>query len=213
MSTIFDYGKFLKYYTTLSNVTKEPNTTIEVQFYHNNTGAINKGKLGNTSITINNNKYFIRANHTKKEIMFTIPTTISGYTGLWDTHYHFGIDNKRVINKSSIFHKSNRDLIYFHKTIQEPQNNNKIHKNCYFFYQEPIDDINLIPDIKCLQTSNSKMSDFFPPESDDIKIITEIIRRPFYGKLYGGKRRRCSCKIKSKIKRCTAKKRSGHNYA
>jgi hypothetical protein len=127
MATKFDYVRFLQYYTDPRNITQEPNNSTKIQFYHNNTGRINQSGLGKTSITINKNKYFIKSNIGKKEIMFTIPTTIPGYPGLWDIHYHFGITNKKVKNKLSTYFQTNRDFIFFHKTIQEPHKNNKSH--------------------------------------------------------------------------------------
>jgi hypothetical protein len=205
MTTKFDYNRFLKYYTNPRNVVQEPNTRPEVQFYRKNSGVMETSQVGDTSIMVNNKKYFIKADLASKDIMFTLPTSIPGYDGLWDFHYHFGIDKMKVVNKLSPYLKTRHDLIYFHKTIQEPQNSRKYHENCYFFHQEPIDDITLFPDIKCLQTSDSTMSRFFPPGSEDINVITEIIRRPFYGIRYGGKKSRGLRKMGLKKKRRTRK--------
>jgi len=142
MATKFDYNKFFNYYTNPRNVTREPGNT-QIQFYHDNTGQIKPGWLGKTSITVNNVKYYIKADFSKKKIRFTLPTSIPGYTGLWDFHYHFGVREITVNNKLSPLYDNDRDVIFFHKTIQEPQNSNKRHENCYFLPDELIDDITL----------------------------------------------------------------------
>jgi len=195
MGTRFNYNTFFKYYTDPRNVTQEPLPRPTVQFYHDNQPIPFDASLGATSITINNTTYCIDADPITRVIRFSLPPVAHPrYKGLWDNHYSFGIRNLTNISNASALSKRriprNQNVVFFHKTYQEPWNGNKRHENCYFFPDELIDDIRLIPDIDCLQSKHNKMSKGFPLGSEDLHVITELIRRPFYGIHYGGRSRR-----------------------
>ena len=193
MNTLFNYNTFIRYYSNRANVTQEPLPRPTVQFFDGNTGIIYDASLGNTSITVNGTKYYIKQKN-NNTIRFSLPTTIPGYPGLWDVHYHFGIRKIKINHKSALskrqLRQKEQNVIYFHKTIQQPHLQNKKHNNCYFFPDQPIHDVVLIPDIDCLETTTSKMTKNFPVGSEDLAVITELIRRPFYGIQYGGSRKK-----------------------
>lgn len=206
MSRRFDYQTFFRYYTNPQNVTREPLPRPRIQFFHNNTGIIYDDSLGDTSITIHGVKYYIKL-YPKKGIQFTLPTTIPDVSGEWDFHYHFGT---RIINAKNKYifpnGQKNTNVVYFHKTVQLPHVTNKDHANCFFLPNVPIDDISLIPDIDCIQTVDSKMVNRFPLGSEDLAVITELIRRPFYGRQYGGRRK--TKKVYQKGARKTKRRRT-----
>jgi hypothetical protein len=163
MNTRFDYNTFIRYYSNPANVTQEPLPRPTVQYFDGNTGIIYDASLGNTSVTVNGTKYYIRQKN--NTILFSLLTTIPGYPGWWDVHYHFGIRKIIVNNKSALskrqLRQKQQNVIYFHKTIQQPHLRTKKHENCYFFTDQPIYDVVLIPDIDCLETANSKMTKNF----------------------------------------------------
>jgi hypothetical protein len=196
MGTRFNYNQFFRYYTNPRNVTREPLPRPTVQFYHDNQPVPFDASLGATSITINNTPYYIQSEPRTKKIRFSTPVMFPSDPGvLWDNHYTFGIKKIKIKNHQALAQRQigpsqqYQNVVFFHKTYQEPWNGNKRHENCYFFPDELIDDIRLIPDIDCLQSTTSKMTRGFPLGSEDLKVITELIRRPFYGRFYGGHRR------------------------
>jgi hypothetical protein len=206
MSTRFDYTTFLNYYQDPRNVNQEPLPRPNVQFYDNNTGIPYDASLGNTSIVINHKKYFIRIKPQRHgmladSITFTLPTVFQDASGLWDVHYHFGIRNIDIRNRSALskrrVRRNQHPVVYFHKTSQEPHKNNKRHENCYFWLDEPIYDLTLIPDIDCLQTADSQMKRL---NSEDVAVVGELIRRPFYGIHYGGRRKRNAMRTQRRTK-------------
>lgn len=212
MATRFDYNTFYAYYTDLRNVTST--TPIPTKFYHRYPGKnaiLNHGMTGDTFITIHGKKYYIKADPSTQDIHFTLPTTIPGETGLWDFHYHFGMGHMSECRNKSVLRHSQRnvpkDVIYFHKTTQDPIiTKYKKQKNCYFSINEFIHDVNKISDIDCLETTTSKMTKNFPLGSEDLAVITELIRRPFYGKQYGGRRK--TKKVYQKGARKTKRRRA-----
>lgn len=183
---MFDYDTFYNYYTNPSNVTRDPNPP-RVKFYDDNNPQDITTSTGDTYITINGTKYYIKPKPRsglmlRDSIMFTLPTAIPGYSGLWDFHYHFGM---KKIGSNNVSKKGKKlNVIYFHKTTQKPQISNKKQDNCYFLPNQPIDTIAKIEAIDCLETKDSKMTR--STLIADLPVIQELIRRPFYGIHYGG---------------------------
>jgi len=127
---------------------------------------------------INGTKIYVDALDPKiKKVIFTIydPNDVH----YWDHHFHFGIRNNFSNNDNNL-HKT--DVIYFHKTSQDPKN--KSQKNCYFTLDVNIDDIG---NIKCVQQKNDRMKKKF--SNEDLKLIKGIIRLPFGIPATGGKPR------------------------
>lgn len=207
MTTRFDYTTFFNYYTDARNVTHD--VSLQIQFYHN---GFNTGNTGNTTITIHGQKYYIKTKPRSGDmlhdsIMFTLPTTIPGYSGLWDFHYHFGM---KKINSNNVSMKSKKkiNVVYFHKTIQKPQISSKKQENCYFLPNQPIDTTTKIEAIDCLESKDSKMTR--STLIADLPVIQELIRRPFYGVQYGGDKRRKRTNRTNRTKKPHAKTRKIH---
>lgn len=183
----------------MDNLNTESNNTIIWYYPKTYSGPINK-KMPDQYITIDSNRIYV-TNYTdisgKKHLIFTIPELIDGK--LWDNHYHFG---ERNIEKTiKTLHGKNKkiyiDVIFFHKTIQNPLLNRKELKNCYYNFNEKIRNVE---DIICLQNSTiKKMSDYFSIYGEDLKIIKEIISRPFLGIKIGGIKRKTIKNKKRKI--------------
>jgi hypothetical protein len=210
---IFNMRTFLNYYKDPANpdIFIDPNPPITK--YYKTKDILETKQLEPQYITIDGQKIYIKnyvtyvkdkkskSNKAKRyeKILFSIPTEINGE--LWDFHYHFGLSkelqSKRKTRKSS----GNITGIYFHKTIQEPNLNNKDQINCYFENGIEIEDIS---DIKCFSHETHRMKNKFPITSDDFKYLQEIIRRPFYGVTVAGGRKRA---IKYMRTRRTKKKR------
>jgi hypothetical protein len=106
-------------------------------------------------------------NNKNDGLLFTIPTQIDDK--LWDFHFHFG---KTTIQRN----KKDIKVVFFHKTIQDPQKNGKVRDNCYFPQKMKIKDI---AEIICVQEKNSKMGEKFLEDTDDFNYIKEILSRPF----------------------------------
>ena len=90
------------------------------------------------------------------------------------------------LNRQRCKDKDTVPIIYFHKTTQEPEKIDKLQYRCYFHANQPIQDI---ADINCLNTTRTKMSNWFPATGPDLEVITELVRRPFYGVKLGGRMR------------------------
>jgi len=188
----FDYDTFYKYYTNDDNIKTKDMTPKEIWFYrHSNSEEPEKDILSNKYILVNGIEVFIsksKENNDKDELFFTIPTEIENK--LWDIHFHFGKDSITPPNKKYRSTEENKngqiDIVFFHKTIQEPEKNGKGRKNCYYHQNMKIDNFGKII---CLQATNSKMDEIFPPDEEDFSLIKEIISRPF-PPLYKKKKRK-----------------------
>lgn len=195
---MFDYDTFYNYYTNAINVTRDPHPP-RVKFYDNNNPQYIENSAGSTYITINGTRYYITIMRRKKDmlkngILFVLPTAIPGHSGLWGFHYHFGM---KKINSNNVSKKAkNLNVVYFHKTTQNPQISNKKQDNCYFLPNQPIDTIAKIEAIDCLETKDSKMTR--STLIADLPVIQELIRRPFYGIQYGGGSKNRKCKHRTK---------------
>jgi hypothetical protein len=192
-SFIFNYNNFYNYYTNPNNLFTDS---------RNNKPILNHYRLeyitGQTPIPTQCPNQFITIGVgirgsggvgvyiqilPNRKLLFTIPTEINGQ--YWDYHYHFG--------RASFYNKGN--LIFFHKTIQDPNANTKSVSRCYFHDNLTIQNVE---DIICEQETIRKMSQKFPfHHLRDIEIIKEIISRPFLGivnlggsknKIYYGKK-------------------------
>ena len=190
----FDYNRFYNYYTDPRNVVQDVSQCVK--YYHNNPGQrqiLHNGHTGHTYITVGGTKYYITAYPSKRDILFTLPTNIPGQTGQWSFHYHFGVGMLPKCRNKTIVPPGKKNIpyqaIYFHKTIQDPINRTKFHKNCYFKTDELIDDAIDLLSVHCLESSKDRMANR-PDLVRDIDVIQEIIRRPFYGPRYGGGHRR-----------------------
>ena len=144
---------------------------------------------------INNDKFYVTNN--KGDILFTFPVFIDGK--YWDFHYHFGVNSnfKDKVSKKLI------DVIFFHKTEQNPNKKEKNSYNCYF--PDKIEIFN-VADIICIQETSNKMGNKFPITDNDFKNIEEIIRRPFLGLINGGANN--TIRNKKIMKKRTMKKRT-----
>ena len=173
MTTPFNFQTFFNYYIDPNNVNQEPLPRPTIQFFHGSR-VPHDASLGDTSVNINGNKYYIKVYpHVPGKtlsggLQFTRPTVFHDASGIWDTHYHFGVRDIDV----KVPHKEKR------------------HINCFFLDNQSIDPITIIPDIECKQTEKTTMKDLFPLGTEDLAVIGELIRRPFYGAHYGGKRYR-----------------------
>ena len=176
-SFVFDYNTFYNYYTNPNNLfidSRQDNPELNYYLNEYNPGQIpitkscpNKfitigvGIKGSGGIGIYIEKL------SNRRLLFTIPTEINGK--YWDNHYHFGI---KLFNGKG-------NLIFFHKTVQNPSTNGKIPSRCYFQ-----DNLNIqnIENIICQQEKNQIMAGRFPfHHIRDMEIIKEIISRPFLG--------------------------------
>jgi len=172
----FDYDIFYNYYTDTDNleyIKKPPDS----YYYPNNRDKIPTQKqLSHYFITINNTKIYIEP-HGKNGFFFTIPEEIDNK--LWDNHFHFGKEkNFELFNKKTRQKNNNQKYIaavYFHKTIQNPEENKKDAKRCYYYPKMQMD-MDKFEEIECIQSSD-EMNKIFPKE--DLVFIKEIIRRPF----------------------------------
>jgi hypothetical protein len=191
----FDYNRFYNYYTDPRNVVQDVSQTI--RYYHRRRGqrdVLHHGYTGDTYITVGGTKYYITADPSKRDILFTLPTIIPGQTGQWSFHYHFGVGVLDECRNVSVVPPGQTNIpfpaVYFHKTIQDPVNKKyKDQKNCYFKTDELIDDAIDLLSVHCLESSKGRMANR-PDLARDINVIQEIIRRPFYGPRYGGGHRR-----------------------
>ena len=204
----FNIRTFLDYYNdrTNPNVFKDPKPP-KTLFYDKNNNVRRK-RLKPEYIIINGEKLYITYyidDEDVEHMLFTIPTYIN--KKLWDIHYHFGVDKKiKSLRKTR---KSNKPLeaVFFHKTIQIPDENKKYFIRCYF---ENGIEINDIKDIKCVSDRTNRMRDEFPITSDDFMYLQEIIRRPFYGVSVSGGVRRIMKKYNKK--RVTRRKRRSYLF-
>jgi hypothetical protein len=172
----FDYDIFYNYYTDTDNLEYIKNPP-DSYYYPNNRDKIPKQKqLSHYFITINTTKIYIEP-HGKNGFFFTIPEEIDNK--LWDNHFHFGKEkNFELFNKKTRQKNNNQKYIaavYFHKTIQNPEENKKDAKRCYYYPKMEMD-MDTFEEIECIQSSD-EMNKIFPKE--DLVFIKEIIRRPF----------------------------------
>jgi len=170
----FNYDTFYKYYTTESNLETDNLSPKEIWYYLkvcSRTQQPEQSFLSQRFITVHNTKIYISKigdeNNKNDGLLFTIPTQIDDK--LWDFHFHFG---KTTIQRN----KKDINVVFFHKTIQDPQKNGKVRENCYFPQKMKI---NNIADIICVQEKNSKMGKKFMEDTDDFNYIKEILSRPF----------------------------------
>jgi len=175
----FDYKTFYDYYIDDSNLEKfdedQPIAYFYVKDKKTKRTKLSQDKLSDKYIKIND-----KIIHVKKfgtyELLFSIPKKINNIE--WDDHFHFGKDdNFESRNKNN---KHIHSVIFFHKTIQKPYENNKITTSCYY---NPIEDIELknFENMECIQRGN-KMKELFSKE--ELFIIKEIISRPFPKKTF-----------------------------
>ena len=172
----FDYDIFYNYYTDTNNL-EYIKTPPDSYYYPNNQDKIPTQKqLSHYFITINNTKIFIEP-HGKNGFLFTIPEEIDNK--LWDNHFHFGKEkNFELFNKKTRQKNNNQRYIaavYFHKTIQNPEENKKDAKRCYYYPKMQMD-MDKFEEMECIQSSD-EMNKIFPKE--DLVFIKEIIQRPF----------------------------------
>jgi hypothetical protein len=165
----FDYDIFYNYYTDTDNLEYIKNPP-DSYYYPNNRDKIPKQKqLSHYFITINNTKIYIEP-HGKNGFFFTIPEEIDNK--LWDNHFHFGKEkNFELFNKKTRQKNNNQKYIaavYFHKTIQNPEENKKDAKRCYYYPKMEMD-MDKFEEIECIQSSD-EMNKIFPKE--DLVFIT-----------------------------------------
>jgi hypothetical protein len=191
----FDYNTFYNYYTNPANQKKA--RSYKIYFYHNNNPKEHYTHTSNEIITIDRKNYYVKRNTgAPHSLQFTMPFYSKGKW--WDNHYHFGLDPQFKNRHTG----QTIPVIYFHKTVQNTTLSvpNKTHINCYFPADQDVDNLEIAD---CLETSSSQLgsSHKFPSTHPDFHIIQEIIRRPFYGIMFGGKR----CTKKNKKMRKTRK--------
>ena len=181
MTINFDYSIFYSYYTDPLNISLDLSVKPDLNYFPNYFDPIQFSipkPCPNEYITIKNIRIFISTGNNNR-LYFTIPTFNANK--FWDDHYHFGLRKNFIDYKSQP--KRTYNVVFFHKTIQNPLTNGKeLPTNCYFE-----DNISLanIDKIVCQQASSTNtMESKFPQEID---IIREIISRPFFGIQYGGK--------------------------
>jgi hypothetical protein len=192
-SFIFDYNQFYNYYTDKSNPYIYTDLKPPITYYYKKASSkIHTNNSLKEYILINNDKYYITKN--KGHILFTFPVLIDG--NYWDFHYHFGI----ISNFKDKVSKKLIDVIFFHKTEQNPNKKEKNSFNCYF--PDKIEIIN-VADIICIQETSNKMGNKFPIADNDFKNIEEIIRQPFIGLRKGGSNK--TIRSKKIIKKRTMK--------
>jgi len=213
----FDYNEFLRYYKEPQNYTVDITQNITKNYYSkprfNNKKSTKKNKKGYRLNTRPLSQNFIRVNGKKiyitfigsndSEILFTTP--IQDASGVWwDDHFHFGLNSSF---KSKRITQNNRKLnaIFFHKTIQDPSNNESIAKHCHFEDNIDLKQID-VEDFKCHDDRKHIMSNAFPADSEDFAILKEIIQRPFLhpnipGGIGGKRRRRIISKTRRRAQR------------
>lgn len=108
-----------------------------------------------------------------KGLLFSIPKLLTDGR-FYDFHFHIGL----TVNFSDMNDLIDKDMIFFHKTIQVPEKNGKKIQRCYF---PNLLDISNVEKIVCRDNKKQKMmSDKFPFDNIyDIHLITEILKRPF----------------------------------
>jgi hypothetical protein len=175
----FDYNTFYNYYKNESNLIKfdkdQPFANFYVKDKKTNRTKLSQDILSDKYIKINDKIIYVKQ-FGINELLFSIPKKINN--NYWDDHFHFGKDDKFESRN-----KKNKDIhsvVFFHKTIQSPENNNKMTTSCYY---NPIADIDLknFENMECIQRGN-KMKELF--SNDELFIIKEIISRPFKKKTF-----------------------------
>lgn len=124
---IFDYTQFFLYYSDVNNLLLDPNPPTMYYYKKDYQSKIPPYPTNITGhyIDIDNNKVYVNILNSNS-IIFSIPTNVNGI--LWDNHYHFGIINNFTKKQRNVF---NQDVIFFHKTIQDPSKPGKTHKRCF----------------------------------------------------------------------------------
>lgn len=170
---IFDYQTFYNYYTDSNNPDLYLDQTPEtLTYYFKSHPTPNSPKY---FITIGGTKIYITdQNKSTKDLLFSIPTIINGE--FYDNHYHFGID---LIDEQTVYYPKQKKVlsIYFHKTLQRPQDKTVLPIRCSFRNGSLIIDVE---NIICNQEKMAKIKDNFD-SIWDIEIIKELISRPFIG--------------------------------
>jgi hypothetical protein len=178
---VFDYSQFIAYYTNPQNLLQDVSQRPNLHYFKDLITIPNQlpiSKICPTDyITVGGIRVYISTGPNNR-IYFTIPTMQNQM--FWDDHYHFGIRKGFVDYTSKP--KRTYDVVFFHKTLQDPFNNGKYPPtNCYFEDQLPISQVE---NIICMQGSaTNTMISKFPQEID---IVREIICRPFLGVRYLG---------------------------
>lgn len=178
-SFIFDYSVFYDYYTDSRNLLQDHNQKDYLHFFldipRRTRQQSTRIPYPTYYITINGVKVYITLLN-KRRILFTLPTFIDN--AMWANHYHFGLD-LFVDRTSNLKPKPKIPLVFFHKTVQNPPQNGKQEKRCFFRNGCTISEIETVI---CEQEKNTIMSDKFPFDfPQDIEFIKEIIARPFIG--------------------------------
>lgn len=175
MSFLFKYDTFYKFYSNLSNLLEDDSPRPIVKFYRYD--SLPRGQLPESDqlpkhyMEIMGSRVYIRINSKKRSLMFVVPKLI-GDT-LWDFHYHFGL---RTIHGRPNGNNT-MDVIYFHKTYQDPIKQGKTHKRCFFADKSLFEDIR---QIMCQEKKSGTMANEFT-DIEDLQIISEIISIPFVG--------------------------------
>jgi hypothetical protein len=176
----FNLNEFFNYYNDPANLSIDP-VSLRTTFYvrDNTNRSIVKPitkRLSQNYILVNGNKLYVTYYISKgvKNMLFTTPVDINGV--LYDFHYHFGL-TKRYKSYRTTRTNKRMDVVFFHKTIQDPTTQRFKRDECYFEKNIPLNDIS---QIKCINEKTNTMSDVFPIYDPDFSIIEEIINRPNY---------------------------------
>ena len=130
----YNYDAFYNYYTNNANLHTYNHNGLKLKYFKDIPRPTQNKPFDNilptTYISIRGMPIYVNAlNTNSKDLLFTIPTYINGEW--WDNHYHFGIDMRedRFSNRSP---KPLIEIIYLHKTIQDPNSSGKNVRHCHF---------------------------------------------------------------------------------
>lgn len=182
MAILFDYDKFFKYYSNPSNFYKS-SISIKVNFFRPVHGLSTRDTdyLSDEYFVVDDKDIYITI--IENEIIFTILRT-DKYNAYWADHFHIGRETMKNVYRK----KDNSDLVFFHFSFQNFEQNKKdMSEKCNF--RNRFEDINDIGNIMCSNRSSTNPVQMKDMMKSYFSIVEHILRKPFVASLQmtGGK--------------------------